>query len=458
VPRAASADAQAPVPAAARPNVILIISDQFRWDCLGANGRNPLNLTPRLDAMAATGTNFANAITNQPVCGPSRGCLFTGQYATRHGVWRNAVPLPGDAPTIARAFRAAGYSANYVGKWHLAPTQPNDPSTLGPVPPAWRGGFDDFWEGCNVMELTSHPYEGSMWDGDGRELRFENQYRVDFVTDRVIRFLRQPPREPFLLVISYLEPHFQNDCNCFVAPNTYADRYRNAFVPGDLSFFPGDWHAQLPDYYGCIARVDENVGRLQDELRTLGLTDRTIFGLVSDHGCHFRTRNTEYKRSGHESSIHVPLVVTGPRFNQARTVRQLVGHVDLAPTLLDAAGLAVPGTMQGQSVMPLVETGDMPGRADEVFIQISESMTARALRTPQWTFVASVLDGVSREQATEYVEYQLYDLFADPHQLVNLAGRRETRAIATQLSDRLRARIVEAGEPPATIAPAHLYP
>jgi arylsulfatase A-like enzyme len=454
---AAQGPGAAPQPGA-RPNVILIISDQFRWDCLGASGLMPLNLTPNLDAMAASGTRFANAITNQPVCAPARGCLFTGQYATQHGVWRNGIPLPTGAPTLARAFRRAGYSSNYVGKWHLAPVTPGDDTTLGPVPPAWRGGFDDFWEGSNIMELTSHPNDGRIWDGAGRAIPFDNTYRVDFLTDRVVRFLEQRPPEPFFLVISYLEPHFQNDCNCFVAPATYADRYRNAFVPRDLSFFPGDWQSQLPDYYGCIARVDENVGRLRESLQTLGLTDRTVVGLTSDHGCHFRTRNNEYKRSGHESSIHVPLVFTGPRFTGGRTIRPLVSHVDLAPTLLDAAGIDVPATMHGRSLLPLVESGDASGRAEDVFIQISESMTGRALRTPDWTYVAAVPDGRSRESAAQYAEYQLYDLRADPHQLLNLAGRRETRDVAARLGARLRARMIEAGEAPAEIVAAHLYP
>jgi arylsulfatase A-like enzyme len=441
-----------------RPNVILIISDQFRWDCLGANGRNPLNLTPYLDAMATQGTNFANAITNQPVCGPSRACLFTGSYGTRHGVWRNSLPISPGVPTLANVFRRGGYSANYIGKWHLAPVNTNDPATLGPVPIQYRGGFDDFWEGCNVLELTSHPYEGSIWDGSGREIRFENTYRVDFITDRVVAFLRERRPEPFLLVISYLEPHFQNDCNCFVAPKGYADRYRNSFVPPDLSFFPGDWQEQLPDYYGCIARVDENVGRLRQELDALRVSDRTVVAFVSDHGCHFRTRNPEYKRSGHESSIHVPLLIAGPRFNHARTVRRGVAHVDLAPTLLDAAGLEAPASMQGHSVLPLIESDGAAGPADEILIQISESMTGRALRTPRWTYVVAVPDGASRESAPQYVEYQLYDLLADPHQLVNLAGRRETQQVSVQLRERLRQRMTDAGEAPAEIVPAHLYP
>ena len=452
-----SAAAAAPIVASAagqppRSNLILIISDQFRWDCLGANGRNPLDLTPHIDAMAREGTNFANAITNQPVCAPSRACLFTGQYPNRHGVWRNGVPLPADRTTMARVLGAAGYSVAYIGKWHLAG------SAIGTVPPRDRGGFDGFWEGSNALERTSHPYEGSIWDGGGNEIRFANQYRVDFITDRVLGFLDRSAREPFFLVVSYLEPHFQNDCNCFVAPNGYADRYRNSFVPRDLSFFPGDWQQQLPDYYGCIARVDENVGRLREELARRGLADRTVVAFVSDHGCHFRTRNNEYKRSGHESSIHVPLVVAGPRFNTRRTVHDLISHVDLAPTLLDALGAPVPETMQGRSAMAAIEQRDPERRDNDVFVQISESMTARALRTPRWTYVVVAPDGTSQPSASRYVEYQLYDLVADPHQVVNLAGRRETRDVSASLRERLLARMTEAGESTAQITAAPFYP
>ena len=440
-----------------RPNVILIISDQFRWDCVGAYGLNPLTLTPNLDAMAAEGTTFLNAITNQPVCAPSRACLFTGTYANRHGVWRNGIPLNPESVTLAKLLRSAGYAANYIGKWHLAPEDHQQPATLGPVPRQYRGGFDDFWEGCNVLELTSHPYEGTIWDSDGKEIRFKDTYRVDFITDRVLRFLRQQPREPFLLVISYLEPHFQNDCNCFVGPKGYAERYRNSFIPRDLSFFPGDWQEQLPEYYGCIARVDENVGRLRQELAPLHLADHTIVAFLSDHGCHFRTRNPEYKRSGHESSIHIPLVVAGQGFNGAHVIKNLVSQIDIAPTLLECTTITAPTSMQGRSLLRLV-SGRTEDWRDEVFIQISESMTGRALRSPQWTYVVAEPDGKSHPSANTYVEYQLYDLFADPHQLVNLAGRRETRDIATHLRERLLIRMKEAGEEQSQILPAPLYP
>jgi arylsulfatase A-like enzyme len=409
-------------------------------------------LTPNLDVIANEGVNFTNAITNQPVCAPSRACLFTSLYTNRHGVWRNAIPLPADVLTLPKVFRRAGYTANYIGKWHLGEAE-----VPGAVPPAYRGGFADFWEGCNELELTSHPYEGTIWDQAGKPIHFKDDYRVDFLTERVIRFLRNEAHKPFFLVVSYLEPHFQNDCSCFVAPNGYAERYRNSYVPADLRFFPGDWESQLPDYYGCIARVDENVSKLRNELANLGLSSTTIFVFLSDHGCHFRTRNPEYKRSGHEASVHIPMVMTGPGLNRSLSIRELASQIDVAPTLLEACGIESPASFQGRSLMPLIERQTRDWQ-DEVLVQISESMTGRMLRTPEWAYVVVQPDGKSQAASTQYEEYQLYNLYSDPHQLLNLAGRRETREISTSLRERLRKKMIDAGEEASEIKPRPLYP
>src|SRR5215471_17480852 len=117
---ASSAAAQNPTQGA-RPNVLLIISDQFRWDCLGSMGLNPMNLTPNLDRMASRGVLFRNAFVAQPVCAPARASILTGQYPAKHGVWKNAVGLSESATTLATELNRAGYSTNYIGKWHLAP-------------------------------------------------------------------------------------------------------------------------------------------------------------------------------------------------------------------------------------------------------------------------------------------------------------------------------------------------
>ncbi len=174
----------------------------------------------------------------------------------------------------------------------------------------------------------------------------------------------------------------------------------------------------------------------------------TIVALLSDHACHFRTRNAEYKRSPHESSVHIPLVVQGPLFNRSLVVDELVSQVDVAPTLLDAAGVSIPASMQGKSAMPLLER-KIGGWRNEIYIEITESMLGRALRTDRWKYAVAAPRRAQAGQASSsdgYMEYQMYDLFADPHELVNLAGRREYRGVALEMRERLKNRIAESGD------------
>src|SRR5579884_3856285 len=449
---------QRPSEPASKPNIVIIIADQVRADFIGAYGHNPMNVTPNLDAMGGQGTLYRNMFTNQPVCSPSRACLFTGEYGAKNGVWRNTgngVALAPNATTLATVLRDAGYSANYIGKWHLAEARG------GPVAPSARGGFLNLWQASNELELTSHPYEGDLYDGDGRPIHFQNEYRVDFMTGLATRFLRETSKtSPFLLVVSYLEPHHQNDMGRMVAPKGYAERYQNPYVPEDLKFFPGNWQQQLPDYYGCIKKIDEAVGEIRTTLHDTGLDRNTIVLFISDHGCHFMTRNTEYKRSGQDASIHIPFIVEGPGFNGGRNVLELVSMVDVTPTLLSAVGVSVPDTMQGHSTLGLL-SGQASDWRNEVFIQMSEFWVARALRTPEWTYVAAAPRGKEKfkpaPNAPEYAAFQLYDNRADPYQLVNLAGRKETAQNETQLRERLRQRMQEIGDKPAELA-ACMFP
>jgi len=227
-------------------------------------------------------------------------------------------------------------------------------------------------------------------------------------------------------------------------------------VPEDLKHFPGNWQQQLPDYYGALKRVDESVGKIRDTLVQSGLDRNTVVVFVSDHGCHFMTRNTEYKRSGHDASLHVPLIIDGPGFEGGRQVRQLVSMVDVTPTLLDAAHIPVPATMQGKSTLPLLSGTDVPWR-DEVFVQMSEFWVARALRNREWTYVVAAQRHDQKftpePNAPAYASFQLYDNRADPHQLVNMAGRKETAGVEAKLRERLRQRMEEAGDKPAELLP-----
>ena len=223
-------------------------------------------------------------------------------------------------------------------------------------------------------------------------------------------------------------------------------------MPGDLVGRPGDWPAQLADYFGIVARIDECLGRILGELDTLGLADNTFVLFTSDHGCHFRTRNEEYKRSCHEASIHVPLVVRGPGLPKGRVVDELVSLIDVPPTLLDLAGLPIPEEMRGRSAVSLVhgEASDWP---QEAFIQISEAEVGRAIRTRQWKYAVYAPDHDPWKElgSPVYEERYLYNLAADPHEQTNLIGRSDHAEIARALRERLLARMTEAGETPAEI-------
>jgi arylsulfatase A-like enzyme len=454
------AGAQTTTPPSSKPNIILYLADQFRWDFVAANGHNSSVETPNLDALVARGKNFTHTVTNQPVCAPSRSVLLTSRYATETGVWHNGLGLDQTLPTLATELRQAGYSANLIGKWHLANGSEEQGGGRGAVKAEHRGGFLDFWEGANAIEATSHPYEGTIWDRDNKPITYKDKYRVEFLTDRAEWFLRQRQEKPFLLFISQLEPHQQNDMGQPIAPKGAAARFINSVVPEDLRAFPGTWQAQLPDYYGCIEAIDTSVGRIRRILEEGHLADNTIFVFLSDHGCHFMTRNQEYKRSTHNSSLRVPLIVDGPGFRGGQQIPELVGLIDLAPTLLESAGVPIPSTWKGRSLHPLIQDPEAKQSwPNEQLIQISESMTGRAIRTKDWTYcVADISGNIKQPAAASYHEYQFYDQRADPHELVNLAGRKEYRAKADELRDRLKKLLTAAGEPEPEILEAKLYP
>ncbi len=430
-----------------RKNVVVLFTDQQRWDTVGAHG-NPLGITPNFDKMAAEGVLVTHSFTNQPVCAPSRASLQTGRFPAAVGVHRNAIPLPEDATTIAKLFGAAGYETAYFGKWHLA-----DDDVAGPVRPEQRGGYER-WLAANLLEFTSDAYQTTLYDEEGQPHELEG-YRADAVTDAAIDFVREDHERPFFCFVSLLEPHHQNSRDDYPAPDGYAEKYEGTWVPDDLTALGGgNWAEHLGGYLGMVARVDENLGRLRAAIDEAGLADDTVVLFTSDHGCHFKTRNDEYKRSVHDASIRVPTALVGPGLDTGAPVQRQVGHVDLTATLLDAAGLGVPAELHGHSIMPTVR-GDDDGRADELLVQVSETEVGRAIRTPQWKYgvVAPGVDAWEEPGATEYEDAYLYDLVGDPHELTNLVGRAEHSATVADLRARLTDLMVHAGEVPPTIHP-----
>lgn len=438
------------------PNILFFLTDQQRWDTTGVHG-NPLELTPNFDRLALEGTHCYSAFTPQPVCGPARACLQTGLYATQSGCWRNDLPLPDGIPTLAGIFQQAGYRTGYIGKWHLGA-----PGDIGPVAPERRGGYQD-WLAANVLEFTSDAYQTTLYDAQDRPVHLPG-YRVDALTDAAIRYIdahhRNNPIQPFFLFLSFLEPHFQNTRDDYPAPTGYAERYTGRWTPPDLQALGGGTAYQhLPGYYGMVKRLDEALGRLLDALRSLNLLDDTIVVFTADHGNHFKTRNSEYKRSPHDGSIRIPMAIQGPGFTGGGRVQNLVTLLDLPPTLLDACGLPIPGAWGGRSILPLLRREPVEWPA-EVFVQISESQIGRAVRTRRWKYAVAAPEspGGSAPGASSYTESALYDLSADPWELNNLAGLTSHAGVAQVLRARLVRRMLSAGETEPQIIPAEPRP
>jgi arylsulfatase A-like enzyme len=426
-----------------RPNVVVFFTDQQRWDTVGAHG-NPLELTPNFDRLAENGAFLKNSFTCQPVCGPARSVFQTGRYATATGCYRNDIPLPKGEHTLAHHFAAAGYDTAYIGKWHLGSAEP--------VTQQERGGYR-YWLASNILEFTSGPYDTVVHDNDGKPVKLPG-YRVDALTDAAIRYIASRKEDPFFLFLSFLEPHHQNQTDNYPAPLGYEEKIRSKLaVPGDLAALGGTAAEHLPGYLGMVARLDEAFGRLVEALYSLDLLEDTIILFTSDHGCHFKTRNNEYKRSCHEASIRVPTLFHGPSFERIGAVEGLVSLVDLAPTLLDAAGLKIPGTMQGRSLLGALR-GEQTLR-EEVFIQISEHHIGRALRTTRWKYEieAPGMDGWRDSGSDFYVEARLYDLEEDSNELRNLISTHEQADIRALLRTRIAALMEEAGEARPEILP-----
>ena len=201
-----------------------------------------------------------------------------------------------------------------------------------------------------------------------------------------------------------------------------------------------------------VKRLDESFGRMLDALESLGITDDTVVLFSSDHGNHFKTRNAEYKRSCHDASIRVPTAITGPGFEGGGRLKKLVSLVDLPPTLLDAAGIGVPNTMEGRSILPLLQNANSEW-PEEVFVQISESQTGRAVRTERWKYSVRCPDvdeegnPISQPTAETYIDDCLYDLKADPWELTNLVGYTSHADVVRVMRERLVCRMVAIGEP-----------
>ena len=429
-------------------NIIFYFSDQQRWDTVNEE------LTPNLMKLADEGVLFENSFTCQPVCGPARSCLQSGVYPTETGCYTNAIALPRDITPLAEYFNNAGYQTAYIGKWHLGSDKfpgvgVHCESTAIPRD---RQGKYQYWRAADCLEFTSHGYDGYIFDESGNKIDFKG-YRADRINDFALEYLekKRDPNKPFFMFVSQLEPHQQNDRNCFEGYKETIEKYRDYPLPDDLTFLKGNYKEMYPDYISAINRLDYNVGRLVEKLKELGIYDDTIIIYTSDHGCHFKTRNLEYKRSCHESSTHTPLIIKGGGFEGGKRDDRLVSLIDMPPTMLSMAGLDIPDYYKGVDL-----TDNSLERRKCVFMQISESQCGRAVRTDRFKY--SVRDikpsGYLHMNSRVYFEDYLYDLKKDPNEKVNLIKNPKYAHVRQELKYLLIEEMQKAGEEIPVIFPA----
>jgi len=394
------------------PNMIFVLTDDHRWDALSAMG-HPFLQTPHLDRLANEGILFENAFVTTSLCSPSRASFLTGQYAHTHGVVTNHTPWDNRNVTFLERLNAAGYETAFIGKWHMP----------GDGLPALRG-VDRF------VSFTREGGQGVYYDCplviDGVETARPGRYITEDLTDLALDFITRERRKPFCLYLSHKAVHFG-----FRPPPHLKGRYRDVDLklppesdpwipctnghPFVGAIFPLDFLYR--NYCETVVSVDEQVGRLLAALDAMDIAENTIVIYAGDNG-HFWGEHGLYdKRLAYEESIRIPFIVRYPGLirDPGRRARQMVLNIDLAPTLLELAGIVPPAAMQGRSLVPILEDAATPGRTAWLY----EHFPVFPIPIPGITAI--------RTANYKYVEYQedlrpreLFDLTKDPREQTNL--------------------------------------
>jgi len=439
-----------------RPNVVFILTDDQRWDHVGCAG-HPFLKTPNLDRLAEEGARFVNSFVTTSLCSPSRASLLSGLYAHSHGVIDNFTDYPAKLTSFPMRLREEGYETAYIGKWHMGENIDEK-----------RPGFD-YWAG--------HKGQGDYYDTtfniDGRREVLKGYY-TQRVTDLAVDWLRRERTKPFCLILGHKAPHTP-----YTAEPKYAHLYDDVEIKYPASAFRLDdkpqwikdrlptWHGiygpiygyrkNFPDtrpegvkefaafvraYAATINSIDDSVGRVCQALKEAGQLDNTVVIFAADNGMFLGEHGMTDKRSMHEESIRVPLLVRFPPLIKGGTkVQQMVLNIDLAPSVLDICQAKPLKDIHGKSWKRLL-AGDPAGWRSSWFYQYNYEKqfpytpNVRGVRTEDWKYAHCPHGdgGADRHKA------ELYNLKDDPGELKNLiddpASARKLQELKKEL-DRL---------------------
>ncbi len=455
------------------PNIVLITGDHLRWDHIAANG-TPQMITPNIDELVRGGTTFTAAFTVGVACTPNRASLMTGRYPSSHGLISNGIMMPDDEVTLTHVLRDAGYYTGQMGKLHFMPHKDRD----------HREPYKPY--GFHQMRLSDEPgcyddaYGRWLW-AQGKQVRedarvtmpgerarleyyaFEGEDRTthaSWAATETITFLedthsRQPER-PFFVHTGFYAPHPPLN-----PPQSALDQYAGRPLPprhyaaDELDLLPPNfarsmrnmglldtpeavWDDYRRHFYAMVTHLDENVGRIMQTVKDLGLWDETIWVITSDHGDYLGDHNITSKSDRpYDGAMRIPLIFSGPGIPNGVATEELVEIIDVMPTLLGLAEIDPPKGNQGISLEPVMRGGEGRG---SVYM---EGRRNKILRSKKATY-AIYDDG----------EEILFDLEKDPHQLRNIAQSDEGRELLQQMRKALLLKTIEIRDPlPEQIRP-----
>lgn len=435
-----------------RPNIVFILVDDLRWDELGIAG-HPYIRTPNIDRVGKEGALFRNAFMTTPLCSPSRASFLTGQYAHTHGITDNVDRSAAShrLVTFPRLLQQSGYATAFIGKWHMG----NDDTP--------RPGFERW-----VSFKGQGTYLNPEINEDGQTVKPAG-YITDILTGYAVEFIKRRHAKPFLVYLAHKAIHPEvtqhNDGSVKLADSERfipAARHQNLYAGQTIPHRPnyrrapqgkpalqrqignlpplgaatGTRDESILERQRTLLAIEDGVGAILKALQETGQLDNTVIIFTSDNGYFYGEHGLSVERRlAYEESIRMPLLVRYPRAIKAGTVRaEFALNLDLAPTLLELAGVAVPNTMQGRSLVPLLKGQPTAWRnsflveyySDKVFPRIVQ-MGYQAVRNKRWKYI--------RYRELEGMD-ELYDLQTDPYEMKNLVK-------APQAATRLKAMRAE---------------
>ena len=437
------------------PNILLIITDEHNFRTLGCYrdllspeqaemwGPNTIVETPSFDQIASEGVICTRAYATSPVCSPCRAAMITGMYPHQAGVSTNNQVLKKDVPTLATLLRADGYRTSFIGKWHLG----------GEGKPEWspvnNGGFEDtrymfnrgHWkkfkqtpEGPVVGALDNRGKPSYSLDGADKVT-----FATDFLTDRALEVIREKSQTPFLLVLSYPDPHGPNTVRApydkmfdhlrFLPPRTYgrSDLKSPLWLGAEKNHavFRGE---QMSQYFGMVKCLDDNVGRLLQTLKQINKDQNTIVMVTSDHGDLCYEHDRLNKGNPYEGSARVPMLIRYPagELNQGVYTKPM-GTIDVTPTLIGLSGVETDTKFRGRDLSSQMQS-DLPAKADEVIFLRNSGTQASwvAAIDSRYKLVLSVAD-----------RPWLFDQEEDPDELLNFYQRPNAKSVVRRLAQQL---------------------